>query len=177
MPEDEAKQEETPKKKPRVPMAVVLIVGVTIVEAIGFYAVTKLTGGGTQIAHGAGSEQGDLLEGEQASASGASAEVSVLQNFKVPNSDGGRQFIYDFDITIKTVDHRQEDVQKLVEERKGEISDRIARIVRRAKRAQLHEPDLKTLRVQIQHALGEIAGDQEIALEVLIPRCVPIRAD
>lgn len=178
MPEEEtAEQTSEPKKKRKIPMALILIVGVTVVEAVGFFAVGKFFGGGTQVAHGADSEQGNVLDGDQATGGSASVEVSLLKNFKVPNSDGGRQYIYDFDISIKAPTQRQEEAEKLVQERGGELSDRIARIVRRAKHAQLAEPDLKTLRVQIQHAIGEVAGDQEMVLEVLIPRCVPIRAD
>ena len=175
---EEEKQETTePKKKRRIPMAVILIVGVTVVEAVGFFAATKIFGGGAQVAHGADSEGGNLLDGDPAAGSSGSSEVVLLRSFKVPNADGGRQYIYDFDITIKTPSHRNEEAMKLFEERAGEISDRIARIVRRAERPQLNEPELKSLRVQIQHAIGEVAGDQELVLEVLIPRCVPIRAD
>ena len=65
----------------------------------------------------------------------------------------------------------------LAKERLREISDRVARIVRAADPAVLHEPELKTLRMQLQHAVGEVAGDQDAIIEILIPRCVPIRSD
>lgn len=174
---EETQETTEPKKKRRIPTAVILIVGVTVFEAVGFYTATKLFGGGTQLAHGADSEGGNLLDGDPAAGASVSSEVALLRNFKVPNADGGRQYIYDFDITIKTPAHRNEEATKLFKEREGEISDRIARIVRRAERPQLNEPELKSLRVQIQHAIGEVAGDQELVIEVLIPRCVPIRAD
>ncbi len=178
MPEDEAPQTETsPKKKSRVPMTLALVVGIAVVEGIGFYAATKMFGGGPQVAHGAAESEGHLLEGEEAGAASVTAEVGVLENFKVPNDKRGRLYIYDFDVALKVPAYREEDAKQLVTDRKREISDRVARVVRAADPAVLHEPELKTLRMQLQHALGEVVGDQDIIVEVLIPRCVPIRSD
>jgi len=178
MPEDEAPQKEaSPKKKTRVPMTLALVVGIAIVEGIGFYTATKMFGGGPQVAHGAGESEGHLLEGEEAGTASVTAEVGVLENFKVPNDKRGRLYVYDFDVALKVPAYREEDATQLVTERKREISDRVARVVRAADPAVLHEPELKTLRMQLRHAIGEVVGDQEIIVEVLIPRCVPIRSD
>jgi flagellar basal body-associated protein FliL len=178
MPETEAAQKEThSKKKSRVPMTLALVVGIAIVEGAGFYTVTKIFGGGPQIAHGAGTEEGHLLDGEEAGAAPVTVEVEVLKSFKVPNDRRGRLYVYDFDVALKVPGHREEEAGKLVSDRQREISDRIARVVRAADPAVLHEPELKTLRMQLQHAIGEAVGDQDLIVEVLIPRCVPIRSD
>ncbi len=180
MPAEEAPKNESPanpKKKSRVPMTLALVVGIAIVEGIGFYTATKMFGGGPQVAHGAGEEEGHLLDGEEAGAAPITIEIEVLKRFKVPNDKRGRLYIYDFDVALKVPGHREDDANQLVAERQREISDRAARIIRGADPAVLHEPELKTLRMQLQHAIGEVIGDQDIILEVLIPRCVPIRSD
>lgn len=158
-------------------MTLALVGGVAIVEGIGFYTVTKMFGGGPQVAYGEGESEGHVLDGEEPSAIPKTVEVGLLSRFRVPNDQRGRLYIYDFDVAMKVPGHRAKEATQLVKERQSEISDRIARIVRAADPAVLHEPALKTLRMQIQHAVGEIAGDQDVIVEVLIPRCVPMRSD
>ncbi len=177
MPDEETQEQEQPKKKKKLPITLVIVLVVSVIEGAGFFAASKMFGGGTQVAHGAEAEEGHVMEGEEAQDGPASVEVPVVERFRVPNSDGGRQYVYDFDLTISVPSYRQEEIEKLVQERKGEICDRLGRLIRRAKRAQLTEPDLKTLRLQMKHTLGEIAGDQEAIKEILIPRWVPIRGD
>ncbi len=177
MPEEEVQEQEQPKKKKKLPITLVIVLAVSVIEGAGFYAASKMFGGGAQVAHGAEAEEGHVMEGEEAQDSPASVEVPVVERFRVPNADGGRQYIYDFDLAITVPSYREDEIKKVVEERKAEICDRLGQLIRRAKRAQLTEPDLKTLRMQMKHALGEIAGDQEAIKEILIPRWVPIRGD
>jgi hypothetical protein len=178
MPADEAPpQEATPKRKIRVPKTLALVVVIAIIEGAGFYAATKLFGGGPQIAHGAGEDRGHLLDGEQVGEVPVTVEIEVLKKFKVPNDKRGRLYIYDFDVALKVPGHREQETTQLIDERQRELADRVARVVRAADPAILHEPELKTLRVQLQHAIGEVVGDQDIIVEVLIPRYVPIRSD
>ena len=178
MPDEEkqAGQGDQPKKS-RLPKTLILVLAIALVEGAGFYTATKIFGGGPQVAHGAEEADGHVLVGEQATEAAITAEIDVLRKFKVPNDKQGRMYIYDFDVVLKVPGSREEDANKLVEERKGEISDHIARIVRGADPGVLHEPELKALRMQLQHAVGEVVGDQDIIVEVLIPRCVPVRAD
>jgi hypothetical protein len=177
MPEDAADTNVKSKKRSRMTMTLALVGGVAIVEGIGFYAVTKMFGGGPQVVHGAEGSEGNLLDGEEPGEIPLSVEVELLKGFRVPNERKGRLYIYDFDVTVKVPGRRQEEAAKLVEGRRGEISDHVARIVRAADPATLQEPDLKTLRLKLQHTIGEVFGDQDIIIEILIPRCVPIRSD
>jgi hypothetical protein len=177
MSEDAASEKVAPRKTSRVTVTLALVAGVAIVEGIGFYTVTKLFGGGPQVAFGEGGPQGNVLDGVEAGGVSMTVETEVLSRFKVPNDKRGRLYVYDLDLAIKVPRHREAEAARLVSERQGELSDRIARIVRAADPAVLHEPELKTLRLQLQHAMGEVAGDQDLILEVLIPRCVPIRSD
>ena len=178
MAEKAAKAEDTkPKKKSRMPLTLGLVLGVAIVEGFGFFVATKMFGGGPTVAYGEGEHEGHLLEGDEPGSTPQTAEVVLLKSFRAPNDKRGRLYIYDFDVVVKVSRQRTEEVTQFVVDRKGELCDRIARIVRAADPAVLHEPELKTLRLQIQHAIGEVAGDPDMVVEVLIPRCVPIRSD
>lgn len=177
MPDEPTPEKKTARKRSRVTTAIALVTGVAIVEGLGFYAVTKLFGGGPQVAYGEGEARGHVLDGEEAGGMPYTAEVEVLAKFKVPNDKRGRLYIYDFDVALKVPARRAEEANRLVKERKRELSDRVARIVRAADPMVLHEPELKTLRMQLQRAIAKVAGDQDLIIEVLIPRCVPIRSD
>ena len=177
MAEKPPSEETTPKKKSRVPFTLALVLGVAVLEGAGFFVATKFFGGGPTIAYGEGEDQGHVLDGEEPGTTPQTIEVPVVEKFRAPNDKRGRAYVYDFDVTIKVPGHRGEEATQLVSDRKGELEDRIARIVRGADPAVLHEPELKALRLQLQHAIGEVAGDPDLVVEVLIPRCVPIRTD
>jgi flagellar basal body-associated protein FliL len=177
MPENAPPAQPPPKQKSRLPFTLALVIGVAVVEGAGFFVATKFFGGGPTVAYGEGEREGHLLQGDEPGSKPQAAEVPVLESFRAPNDRRGRLYIYDFDVVIKVPASRTEEAKQFLTDRKGEVSDRIARIVRAADPAVLHEPELTTLRMQIQHAIGEIAGDPDMVVEVLIPRCVPIRAD
>lgn len=165
-----------PKPRKTLPKSAIIIGVITVAQAAGFYTATRLLGGAPQIAHG--SEVGaNYLQGGDPDATPSTVEIVLVEGFKVPNGRSGRTYIYDFDVSIKAPSHRQEEAAALVASRKGEIGDRLARIVRGADPAVLQEPELKTLREQVRQVLGEIAGDPDLVMEVFIPRCVPIRTD
>jgi len=168
---DEATPQDAGKKK-RIPTVLVIVAAVAIVEGIGCYAAAKLLGSGPQASYGEPGEH--YVQGENPMVPPASAEVILLDKFKAPNTKSGRLYIYDLDIVIKVPAHEKEQIEKLVAERKGEISDIVARIVRSADPRVLAEDELKTLRIQVQHALTPVLEDEDLVERVLIPRCVPI---
>lgn len=169
-----------PETKPgkKLPMTPILIGVVSLVEAAGFFAYMKFMGGGPKATYG--DDHGQHAIEEHAPAAPAalpSAEVQLVKRFRVPNNKQGVTFIYDFDISIVVPGEKREEVELKVEERAAEIADRMARIVRAADPRILAEDDFATLRAQIGHALGEVFHDEELVQRVLIPRCVPMRAD
>jgi len=173
---DAAAADAPAKPKKKLPKTLILIVIVSVVEGAGFFAATKLMGGGPQVAHG--DEHGDdHLKGEAPVQEKGTVELELLSKLRVPNDRKGRLYIYDFDLYVKVDLSKKEAVEKLISERKSELSDRIARIVRGSEAAVLEEPDLKTLRMQFRHSLSELLRDEDVVDEVLIPRCVPIRSD
>lgn len=165
------------KPKKKLPMTLILIVGITLVQGAGFYVVTKMFGGGPTIAHGEEGHENPVLKGEEATSQPTTVEMEVMKNFRVPNEQRGRLYIYDFDLYVKVNVSKKEEFSKAIGDRKGEISDRIARLVRAAEPAVLHEAELKTLRFQIRQVLNELTHDHELVMEVLLPRFVPIRSD
>lgn len=167
--------QEQPKKRGGGGMrgTLIIVAIVAVVEGAGFYAVSRIFGGGPQTAIAAEGEH--LTEGDDPAPSQQTVEIELFQGFRVPNDKRGALHVYDFDVVLKVYAEDAEMVQSIVDTRRGEISDLVARIIRAADPPVLHEPELTTLRLKIRHVLGEIAGDPEKILEVLIPRFLPIR--
>ena len=171
-PEAEVQDQPAPRKR-RVPMLAVIIAGVALGEALLFFVAIKMFGGGPQTTYG---DERSIVHGPDPSSERSEAEVPLLSKFRVPNSMEGRTWIYELDLVVTVAAHRKGDLERLRDERIGAISDGVAGIIRSLEPRTLNEPDLRTLRAQIQRALGEVAGDRDLIHQVLIPRCVPMRA-
>lgn len=156
-------------------ITIVIVVLVALLEGAIFFVAIKWFGGGAQPVYG--EEQGFLEE--QVVAQVSTAEVMLLEGFRVPNNKDGRMTIYDFDITVVVPNDdeaRFAEVQQALGDRINEISDRVAQIIRSASPRSLNEDDFRTLRLQIERAVEEILGDPDAVQRVLIPRCVPLPA-
>lgn len=165
------KQEAKPKRK--LPKTALLVGGVAIGEAILFAVVAMLFSGPPQATHGAE----DPVAEEPNEALAQTINILLVENFRVPNAQDGRLYIYDLTIWVVVPGDKADELKTLVVEREPEISDRVARIVRAAEPAVLREPGLANLRKQMLHELVELFGDETLFVEVLIPRCLPNRAD
>ena len=174
MAEQPAAKEAASKPKSRLPMTLGLVLGVAIAEAVVFFLVFKMGGGGPQTAE---ASETHAIEEAPASQPVGYAEVAVLRGFRVPNDKSGRMYIYDIDVTVVVPTDHKERVETLVKERSGEIGDCMARIMRGATDRMLKEDDLRALRQQMLEGLHLIAEDESLVQRVLIPRFVPIRGD
>lgn len=172
MAEKTAKEGSPAKPKKRMPTTLAIVLGVAIAEAAVFFVVFKYVGGGPQEAHAA-----EAVTVEPATQPVGLAEVPVLKNFRVPNDKLGRMYLYDLDLSVVVPEDQKERVEGLVQNRSGEIGDRIARIMRSATDRVLKEDDLRALRQQMLETLREIFEDEELVQRVLIPRFVPMRSD
>ncbi len=103
------------------------------------------------------------------------AEVTVL-NFRAPNTQTGKLWLYDMEIVIEVPRDRKLFVDKIVQDRQAAIRDALNTLIRRAEPQHLVEPELQTLRRQIQVTLTDILGEDNVE-NVLIPQCTPYRAD
>lgn len=107
-----------------------------------------------------------------------SVEVQVI-DFRAPNKQSGRTFLYDVTIFAVTKGEYQERVETTIKERGALIKDRIRTIIAQSDPEKLgggSEPGLETLRRQVKYQLDEIVGLGLIE-EILVPRCIPIRSD
>ncbi len=166
----------------------VLLGGVMIIEAAVLFAGFKFLGSGPAPAaasaelapdsHGDG-HGGDSHSGPASHAGpGKTVEIQVLE-FRAPNKLSGRTFLYDVSIYVVASAAHEEAVKKTFESRKALITDRIRTIIAQSDPEKLgggSEPGLETLRRQVKYQLDEIVGEGMIS-EVLVPRCIPFRAD
>ncbi len=172
--EPEAVEGQSGRKKPRIPKTAMIVAAVTVVEAIIFFVVFKVAGGGPEPAYG---ERGEtVIEGEEPAEPGT-AEVTLLKGFKAPNFASGRMYIYELDVSVVVQAKNAELMETIAMERGGEIGDRVGQTIRSASDRMLTESDLRALRQQLLESLQRIVEDDELILRVLIPRYVRIRSD
>ncbi|MGE5609130.1 MAG: flagellar basal body-associated FliL family protein [Bacillota bacterium] len=170
----------------------VLLGVVMVLEAGIIFAGFKMLGVGaapasaqlaTQEEKGEGAAEGGHGGGHGAAGSGGkvdpkkAVELKVLE-FKAPNKQSGRTYLYDLAIYIRIKGENKAKVEPLITERDALIKDRIRTIVGQSDPEKLggSEPGLETLRRQVRHQLEEILGEGLVE-EVLVPRCIPYRAD
>ncbi len=171
---EQAPAEDGGGKKKGMMMTIGLIAGVAILEAVLFFVFIKVFYSSPDPAHG---ESGEHVIDDGAAPMMSTAEVPLATRFKVPNTSKGVTYIYDFDISMVVPAEQMADAKSLVEARQGQLQDRIARIVRAANARILDEVDFKTLRGQFEEAVRDVLDNDEIVVQVLIPRCVPLRAE
>lgn len=164
---------------------------VMLVEAAVLFGAFKVLGGGPQGAHGADLVNEEPAHGPSDGHGGSSGhgggaklagrntvEIAVV-DLKAPNKQSGRTFLYDVSIYIAVKAEHEERVKQISEARGATIRDRMRTIIAQGDPEKLGggaEPGLETLRRQVKYQLDEIFGDGMIE-EVLIPRCIPFRAD
>ena len=101
-------------------------------------------------------------------------ELTVV-DFRAPNKQGGRMFLYDVTICVQIRADAEEKKKAILIDRAGLIKDRIRTIIAQSDPEKLgggSEPGLETLRRQIKYQLDEIVGPGIID-EVFVPRCIP----
>lgn len=173
----------------------VMLGGVMILEAVVLFAGFKFLGGGApqtaagaeisaEEAHGDEAGEGDHGDGhggdgeKKPGAKKKTLELKVL-DFRAPNKQSGRTFLYDVSIYVVTKSEFETQVTSTITDRTALITDRVRTIIAQSDPEKLgggSEPGLETLRRQVKYQLDEIVGEGMIS-EVLIPRCIPFRTD
>jgi flagellar basal body-associated protein FliL len=170
----------------------VLLGGAMIIEAAVLFAGFKYLGGGTPH-HASGAEltaedPAAAGHGETKSADGKGAAAAIdkkkpieiqIVDFRAPNKQSGRTFLYDVTIFAVTRGEFKDRVEAIIKEREALIKDRVRTIIGQMDPEKLgggSEPGLETLRRQVKYQLDEIVGEGMID-EVLVPRCIPFRTD
>jgi len=190
---DAAPAKESAEKKPEAAGAAMLsktpvLLGVVmLLEAVVLFAGFKFLGGGpkpasaVELAH-EGEGGGEHGEGAGKSAKAGDKDKFVELNvvdFKAPNSQNGRRYLYDVSVYVSVKGEAEAKVKDMIRDREALIKDRIRTIIGQMDPEKLgggSEPGLETLRRQVKTQLENIIGDGMID-EVLVPRCIPFRAD
>jgi flagellar basal body-associated protein FliL len=96
-------------------------------------------------------------------------EVKLIAD-RLPNSQSGRQYLYDLQVVVKVSDKNKAKVTELFAEREAEIRDQVRTIIASSDPNSLMEPGLETLRRKISYQLEQVVG-KDLLKEVLIPKC------
>jgi len=177
----------------------VLLGIVMVVEAMVLFAGFKFLGGGPKSthadielshdegghdAHGEGGGHDEHGEGKSGGGGGGSTDKNRLVelnvvDFKAPNTMNGRRYLYDVSVYVSVKGDFETKVKDRIKDRDALIKDRLRTIIGQMDPEKLgggSEPGLETLRRQVKSQLEIIIGDGMID-EVLVPRCIPFRAD
>lgn len=145
-----------------------IFLGLMAVEAIVVFILVKHFTGGPSTAQAAplpgtvmneGTKQPELVE----------LEVAKI---RAQNERSQRQMVYSIEVVVTATEDNEEKLNEILQRRKAAIQDRLTQVVRGAEPDRFSEPDLRTLRKQIQTELGAVVGDEKLIHEVLIPSIV-----
>ena len=170
----------------------VLLGGVMIIEALVLFVGFRFIAGGPKASQGAelavpaegAAAKGEKGEkGEGGAAAGAADEKKSVElqivDFRAPNKQSGRTFLYDVTIYAVVKAEFADRVKQTITDSDALIKDRVRTIIAQSDPEKLgggSEPGLETLRRQVKYQLDEIVGEGMID-EVLVPRCIPFRTD
>lgn len=158
---------------------------VMVLEAILLFAGFKFLGGGSPQSASGAHVSGNSEHGEAAPPNGAEPVTTNKKNVTVrildgrfTNNQSGRIYIYEVSIHALVKSEAEKQVTETVKDREALINDRVRTTIGKLDPAKLGggEPGLETLRRQVKYQLDEIIGEGIID-EVLVPRCIPYRAD
>lgn len=101
-------------------------------------------------------------------------EIEIVSD-KYQNLTTGRVWIWDVAVFVQVKNKNAERIEKVLEQRKAEISEGLGQIVSRAQHAQLKEPDRQSINRQFAAFLEKVAGadadGKPLIDRVLIPKC------
>lgn len=108
---------------------------------------------------------------EQIALENAQKQVEVcLPELNAFNKREGRLYVFNLQITIRVRAEKGEEVRQIIEARNSTILDRFNTVIRSAEAKYLNEPGLDTIRRQLRFELDRILGDDQLVLELLIPK-------
>jgi flagellar basal body-associated protein FliL len=168
----------------------VLMGAAMVIEAVVLFGGFKFLGGGApktaaadtaddhaEAGHG-GDAHGAAPAGKDAKKDKKNAEVQILE-LRATNTISGRKLLFDVCIVVRCKGEHEELVKQKIGENKALITDRVRTIMAQSDPEKLGggtEPGLETFRRQVKYQLDDIIGPG-IVEEVLVPRCIPFRAD
>ncbi|MEX0885289.1 MAG: hypothetical protein WD009_02515 [Phycisphaeraceae bacterium] len=149
-----AEQQETSNKPSRVSLKTLLIlIGVLALEGGVITGLFLVMGGPAEV-------HADAAADDEAARAEQPVEVSVVSD-RFQNTRTGRSYLYDADIYVIVQQRHREHVQEQLEQMHAQITSDVATIFRRAEPSHLLEPELSTLKRQLQAALDNRLGYDE----------------
>ena len=145
-------------------LIVALLMGV---EGVGVFLLAKAISPNPvpALAAGAGEGEGSLA----ASASEEFAEIELAE-CRPSNKTSGRFITFHIRVSALVSAADLERAKGLVRDRRARLEDGVNTVIRRADVNHLNEPELKTLKRHLEHALGLVFDDDQLIKEVLIPQ-------
>lgn len=171
---DESNAQAGEGKKPLPIKTIAIVAGVLLIEAVAICAVFMLSGQPADV-------QATEFAVDPAAMGEQPAEVLVVDD-KFQNNQAGVSFIYDAKIVIRVKTKHLNEIEAKLDKLRWKTQGEIATIYRRAQPSHLNEPELSTIRRQVQATLDQLFGlDPETGgsyiLEVLIPNQKRYRSD
>ena len=161
---------EKPKKSRKNLVLAGVFFGVMAIEAVVVVVVVK------QLAPTPQAVQGEQLSGglnaNEGTAKVEDVDVEVVR-VRARNDKAPRPVIYELMVYASVADGKKAEFEELVKRRGARIQDRFSSVIRAADPKRFLEPDLATLRDRFKEELSQVAGDDELVREVLIPSIVP----
>jgi flagellar basal body-associated protein FliL len=102
-------------------------------------------------------------------------ELQVV-DFRAPNRQSGRMYLYDVAIVISVRGDMEEKSKSILTENSARVKDRVRTIIAQSTTEKLSEPGLETLRRQVKYQLDQLLGENVID-EVFVPRCIPFAVE
>lgn len=141
-----------------------ILFGVLALEGGGIFFATKMMYKTEEV-------QAEEPTGEEKHMQALKDQIELaLPELNAYNKRDGRLFMYNFQVTIRVQSDKKEQIEEALELRESTIKDRFNTVIRRAETKFLNEPELKTIRRQLQHELESIIGDDQVIEELLIPK-------
>ena len=153
------------KRKKLLPYTI--IGAIMLVEGLAVYIAAKTLGSDPAAAE-AGQGSGESI-GPDGMPTDMDVELLICE-LDAFNKKTGRLMMYHIQVVAIVNRGHEERLQKLVELRRGTISDRVTTVIRSAEPKYLSEPGLETIRRQIKFELDKIFGDETLIIELLIPK-------
>ena len=142
-----------------------IVAGIMLAEGAALFFVTKM-----MYKEPEGAQAAQLTEEQQALRSVQDEVELSLPELNAFNKREGRLFLYSLQITVRVRKDNAPDIETILKARESTIQDRFNTVIRSAETKHLNEPRLDTIRRQFLFELNGILGDDELILELLIPK-------
>jgi flagellar basal body-associated protein FliL len=158
--------------KRRKLVSTLVAAGLILAEGAGIFIVTRM-----MYQRPATAAAAQKSPQEQAMASIEEQIEVALPEINAFNKREGRLFLYNLEVTVVVHKKCADNVKKVLDLRTSTILDRFNTVIRSADSKYLNEPGLDTLRRQFRFELDKVLGDDEVLLDLLIPRFYQSPAD